>query len=399
MQVLECIDRARLLSEGPGDATVLAALLDRGIAWTRVLPCDPGDDPSSRELPDTPRLRRLQANFSLPRWLLPGERLRIARRAASDGVGLVWIRGLEAWEFARPLASELGVPAVIEIGSAAEAVRSRRFRDASASTLALTVAGAGLLGLLHRGRSAPLVPPAIVPPTIPAAAPGAAAADASAESAATGPAMAVSAAIAVLAGPRGTHNASHLAAIRAIGDALRESPTSAATSILLETPLLEHPTIRRTIRAAGLASRVSTMPSLCHCRSILAEAAAVVAPLPLGRPEPALLEAVAAGAVVVTAADPAADWIEDRRSAFVVAPPRRRGAWAKAIAAALTLRDGPGERLAAWRRGCREAVADLTDPSHRIAAMLGICGGNHAAIGEEDLAIPAPLAFVDRREL
>jgi hypothetical protein len=397
MQVLECIDRARLRSEGPGDAAVLAPLLERGIAWTRVLPCDPGDDPSLRELPDTSRLRRLQADFSLPRWLLPGERLRIARHAASEGVGLVWIRGLAAWEFARPLAAELEVPAVIEIGSAAEAKRARRFRGIAASTLALTVAGPGLLPMLHRGRATPLLPPAVVPPRPDASS---ATAEASAAAAADGDGRA----IAVLAGPGGSHGASHLAAIRAIAEVLRGASAAAAgeaTAILLEPPLLEHASIRHALRASSLASRASSMPPLWHARSLLAETAAVVLPMPLGRPEPAMLEAVAAGAVVVTVADPAADWIDDRRSAFVVASPRRRGGWAKAIAAALELRQDRGdgsEALRTWRRNSRDAVADLVDPSHRIAAMLGLCSGNHAAIGEEELAIPASLSFSDHRD-
>lgn len=378
MLVLECLDRARLLSEGPGDAAVLAALCEQGIAVNRLLPCDPADDPSSRELPDSPQLRRIEANLDLPRWLLPGEQLRVLRSVPRDGIGLVLARGSGCWRLALAIAEELEAPAVVEVGSAREAHLARRLRG-GAHRLTLTVAGPGVLGILRPDLPAPLLPPAFRPP----AASRRERAPAAAEPGRT--------AIAVLAGPGGVPEAAHLAAVRAIAG-LPRAAQGERTSVLLEAPLLEHASIRRALGSGGAAS---SLAPLGHCRELLAAATAVVVPQALGRPEPALVEAAAAGAIVVAAPDPVADWLEERRTAFLVESPRRRSAWATAIEAALSLHRSPAE-LSAWRERCAASLADLLDPSHRIAALIGLCSGALAAPRDGERIAPNPLAVIPR---
>lgn len=379
MHVLECLDRARVISEGPGDAAVLAAICQQGISVTRLLPCDPADDPSFRELPDSPRLHRLEANLDLPRWLMPGEQLRVLRRVPRDGIGLVLARGSGCWRLALAIADELEVPAVVEVGSAHEARLARRLGGTS-SRLMLTVAGPGVLGVLRPELPAPLLPPALRPPA------------SSRRERAISVAEPEHAAIAVVAGPGGVPTAAHLAALRAIAG-LPHPARGESPSVLLEAPLLEHPSIRR---ALGDRCVASSLAPLGHCRDLLAAASAVVVPQALGRPEPALVEAAAAGAIVVASPDPIADWLEDRRTAFRVESPRRRGAWATAIEAALTLHKSPAE-LSAWRARCEASLADLLDPSHRIAALIGLCSGSHAAARDGDRIAPNPLAVIPRR--
>ena len=362
MRILEWIDQDRFDSESLADAATLAALLEDGHRILRVLPTNSGGDPTEATLPSSRSLRRFEwAGAS--RWRERGEVARLCDRFEESTVDVVWLRGRGVWSPGRRAASMLSTGCWIELGSLQEATATRSLRGGDDLVLSVPVPSfsTSLPAEIRRrvahvepptgsapergGRTPLSVPPPLQPPM-----------PITASTNTDGPFPMV-----VLSGGRSASDRGRDRCLAAIAAIARKNP--GAFEVFLEDPIVEVPGVRKLLATSGLQPVVTAIPSIRRCRGMLAQPAILVVPTPVGRLEPAVLEAVSRGARVVATADPAQrDWLGDRQRGVVVPPRASAGRWESALVEAMASPPQPAPPM----------IERWLDPALRIEAVRSV---------------------------
>lgn len=408
MRVLEWIAEDRVDSEAVADRSVIEAIADAGHESIRILPATSEGDPA-RPTRETAGLRRLRWNPAQAGWYEAAEVDGICESNRGRGIDLVWARGRSAWRAARRAAVRLDAPLWIELGSIEEAAALSSVPRGV--DLLLTVASSAEVEhlrpavrdhLLRNLADPPLAdtPPAdtplIVPPAIAAPARRAIVEDAEdAERAArivvanTGRRLG-SAGVRLIATLIERVLAWNVAAPDP-GIATVEMPRR-RVELYLEDPLAERVAVRRLLARFGVGvpsaagprqsaersdasapcsnNRVVRIPPLGRCRGTLGDGDLVFAPQPLLRHRPAVVEAIAAGALFASPPDPElASWFGDGRGGIPL-PTRGSGpSRAAAVDEMLQTLASPESRRTLHARASA-GLAPMLDPTTRIEAVL-----------------------------
>jgi glycosyltransferase involved in cell wall biosynthesis len=120
------------------------------------------------------------------------------------------------------------------------------------------------------------------------------------------------------------------------------------------------------IRRLGLTERVTLVPDMEARRELTLRGDAILLPESLGEHRTLTLDAMAAGMVVIAAADPMVPVLSDARTARLVQRPAA-AAWREALE--WMLRDAPGAR--ALGAAAREHVKAHCRASTHVASVLG----------------------------
>lgn len=334
MRILEWIAEDRVDSEAAADRAVIAAIAESGHEEIRVLPSRSESDPA-RPVRETAGVRRLPWNPRQARWYEAGEVDAICASSRGRGIDLVWARGRDAWRAATRAAARLEAPLWIELGSIVEAAALSR--PPRGVDLLLTVASAAEMDCLPVPLRDRLVTdvkgePLLVPPAI-SEPPERGRLGVSA----SGPTPSCKI---VLAHPGRRPNAHGQRLLRTVIERVharnRDRRHASANGlsgdppieVFLEDPLGDRPAIRRLLRRLGVDvptpdvldvpktgqtsdkaariadERIVRIPPLGRCRGVLGEGDALIAIQPLLRQRPAVIEALAAGAVFASPTDP-----------------------------------------------------------------------------------------------
>jgi len=414
MRILEWMSEDRVDSEAAADLPVIEAIADAGHESIRILPSSSEGDPA-KPIRETAGVRRLPWNPARAAWFESGEIDAICSFHRGRGIDLVWARGRGAWRAAIRAAIRLEAPLWIELGSIMEA--SSLPRVPRGTDLLLTVAShaeaeclkADLRDRLLRTANGD---PLLVPPAI-SIIPGprhTARSEAMAKIVIANPGRRPTAACLrlletvistvitrVQRRPPDLQGPDHQAPDQLDPDheAHQHDPRSdlpqhrphRPLEVFLEDPLGEHPSVQRLLRRLGVdlpgtrdrgetARRASVVriPPLGRCRGVLGDGDALIAPQPLLRQRPAVLEAVAAGTLFASPPDPELEpWFSEGRGG-VELPLRgdaaRRSVGIETVLDALN--DPEQRRILAG--DAIHGLGALLDPRTRVA-------GVHSALG------------------
>jgi len=382
VRVLEWIAQDRVDAEAAADRPVIEALHEAGHESMRILPTSSEGDPA-QPIRETAGLRRLPWTPHRAAWFEGGEVDAICEFHRGRGIDLVWARGRSAWSAAIRAAARLEAPLWIELGSIVEAGALARIpRNVD---VLLTVATSAETEHLRGGLASRLLltaegGPLIVPPAMAAPRRHAdGARDRRSKIVIVNPGRRPNAAAVHLVGTliervqawnRHLHSASP-----------RDGTNAALVEIFIEDPLAGRPAIRRllarldadvptprNLEEATPSKRVVRVPPLGRCRGAIGEGDAVVAPQALLRQRPAVIEAVAAGAIFVSPRDPElADWFGNGVGGLELPRPGHDADSGAVIDELLETLATPGRRHGAAEATRR--LGTLLDPATRTNAV------------------------------
>lgn len=383
MRVLQWLAEDRVDSEAAADRPVIEAISQIGHDLIRVLPSSSDADPA-RPIRETAGVRRLSWHPGQIRWFEGGEVDAICEAHRGRGIDLVWIRGRAAWWAGLRSARRLDAPCWIELGSLPEATALRHPpRDVDLILTVATPAEAECLGARLRDRllldadGAPLiVPPAIAPPRE--------------DRATTGGGGIANGTKVVLVHPGRRPNADCIRTLAAVIESVRDRIESGSghdgsseAVVFLEDPLGDRKAVRRVLRrirpeapdgGGGEAScrhgGIVRIPPLGRCRGALGDGDVLIAPQPLLRQRPAVVEAVANGAIFASPRDPELEsWFTGGPGAIELPQRERRAERAAALEDLFSVLESPARR-GEFRSAMTRQLGPLLDPNHRRTAVL-----------------------------
>lgn len=168
-----------------------------------------------------------------------------------------------------------------------------------------------------------------------------------------------------------------LAALEGVGLAIAERPDAV---IFMDAVAARRSRAWPVAKRLGLLGRLSLIDDIELRRDIALRADILVQPEAVGEQRSVLLDAMAAGMIVVAAADPGVSWLVDDQTAWLVNEHTPR-VWAQAIARALNT---PSHAAALTSRAMQRVAQDHRASIH-VASVLGayewVVGGPKARAG------------------
>jgi len=417
MRVLEWISADRVDAEAIADVPVIEAIAAAGHEEIRILPLESEADPA-RPIRETAGIRRLPWDPRQAFWYEAGEVDAIVRAHRGKGIDLVWARGRTAWRAAARAARRLQAPLWIELGSLDEAASLRRVPRGV--DLLLTVATDAEADRLQRGLAGRLLQDADgrhlkVPPAIGASSPRPAGPDSEdlhrivivdpgRPPTRSGLRFAETLLEEILQRPPRSEPPPSEPSPSTPSDEPSSVPlpsgsTDGASSdasgsgafggdprfeIFIEEPLGDRASIRRLL--ARLADRerstspsrppvvphagVVRIPPLGRCRGVLGDGDLLVAPRPLHRLRPAVVEALGASTLLASPPDPELDdWLGDGEAGILVTPRSDSATRRREAIELLDILRRPDRRRAITQTA-RDRLAPLLDPTTRVRGVL-----------------------------
>lgn len=384
-------DERTLRREHAALVRLCVALLDDGMHLVRLVPeaFDPfRDDDGERNLSLVPRI---DYEPRVPFWQRAGRRARLLDALDKAPPDALLVVGDGAWPMAIDLATALESPLLVEVWSFHEAGRLARLRAARDGTIAACAVGLATVAEWLRARIDPAlvhhVPlcvattdrAALLPdsPTIDATrtgTPGAAspvgvrrapwsAARRPLERAEPRPRLDETTGLAMAIIGEGDDVAAFAAALGAVRRLATELPE---LRVALEIRGRRGHDIWRVVRELDLLDRVCTVADADAVRSLMLHCDALLVPERTGSLRGLVLEAMAAGTLVVALDDPLVDVLEPDRTAIVVPSPTV-DAWVTALRRVVA-----GGELAIVE-AARRAIAEHHRSSDHAAALTALC--------------------------